>query len=100
MQPYDAEIAKIKPAAAGKTYGATEGIFDYMAKALGLDERDPPGYQNATANESDPAPGDVQRLRAGARERNDRRADLQHPDRGRDPRAGPQPRPTTRKSRS
>ena len=43
MAPYDAEIAKIKPAAAGKTYGATEGIFDYMADALGLDERDARG---------------------------------------------------------
>lgn len=59
LEPYDAEIAKIKPAAAGKTYGATEGIFDYMAKALGLHNTTPQGYQNATANESDPAPGDV-----------------------------------------
>ena len=55
MAPYDAEIAKIKPAAAGKTYGATEGIFDYMAKALGLTNKTPDGYQRATANESDPA---------------------------------------------
>ena len=59
MGPYDAEIAKIKPAAAGKTYGATEGIFDYMAKALGLTNKTPDGYQHATANESDPAPGDI-----------------------------------------
>jgi len=59
MAPYDAEIAKIKPAAAGKTYGATEGIFDYMAEAVGLTNKTPDGYQRATANESDPAPGDV-----------------------------------------
>lgn len=59
MQPYDAEIAKIKAAAAGKTYGATEGIFDYMANALGLANETPAGYQRATVNESDPAPGDV-----------------------------------------
>jgi zinc/manganese transport system substrate-binding protein len=59
MQPYNAAIAKIKPAATGKTYGATEGIFDYMAKSLGLTNKTPQGYQTATANESDPAPGDV-----------------------------------------
>ncbi len=59
MQAYDAEIATIKPTAAGKTYGATEGIFDYMAKALGLTNKTPEGFQRATANESDPAPGDV-----------------------------------------
>lgn len=59
MQPYDAEIAKIKPAAAGKSYGATEGIFDYMAEELGLENQTPQGYQNAAANESEPAPGDV-----------------------------------------
>jgi zinc/manganese transport system substrate-binding protein len=59
MAPYDAAIARIKPAAAGKPYGATEGIFDYMAKALGLRNETPTGYQRATANESDPAPGDV-----------------------------------------
>jgi zinc/manganese transport system substrate-binding protein len=59
MAPYDAEIAKIKPVAAGKTYGATEGIFDYMAQSLGLTNDTPAGYQRATANESDPSPGDL-----------------------------------------
>ncbi|HLM17269.1 MAG TPA: zinc ABC transporter substrate-binding protein [Acidimicrobiia bacterium] len=59
MAPYDAEIARIKPAAAGKTYGATEGIFDYMAEALGLTNKTPTGYQRATANGSDPSPGDL-----------------------------------------
>ncbi|MFZ4583849.1 MAG: metal ABC transporter solute-binding protein, Zn/Mn family [Acidimicrobiia bacterium] len=59
MQPYDAEIAKITPLAAGKTYGATESIFDYMAEHVGLANVTPDGYQNAAANETDPAPGDV-----------------------------------------
>jgi zinc/manganese transport system substrate-binding protein len=59
MKPYDAMIARIKPAAAGKTYGATEGIFDDMAAALGLSNETPAGYQRAAANESEPAPGDV-----------------------------------------
>jgi zinc/manganese transport system substrate-binding protein len=59
MAPYDAEIAKIKPLAAGKPYGATEGVFDDMAEAVGLVDKTPQGYQNAATNESDPAPGDV-----------------------------------------
>lgn len=60
MKPYFAEIASIKAAAAGKTYGATESIFDYMAAALGLVDKTPQGYQNASTNGSEPAPGDVQ----------------------------------------
>jgi len=59
MAPYDAEIARITPVATDTPYGATEGVFDYMARALGLVDETPPGYRNAAANESDPAPGDV-----------------------------------------
>ncbi len=59
MKPYTAEIEAIKAAHAGATYGATEPVFDYMAAALGLVNETPQGYQNAAANESDPAPGDV-----------------------------------------
>src|SRR4051812_6121828 len=59
MRPYDVEIAKIKTGANGKTYAATEGIFDYMARAVGLTDETPRGYATATANESDPSPGDV-----------------------------------------
>jgi len=62
MRAYDAEIAKVTAVATGKTYGATEGIFDDMAAHLGLRNETPPGYQRATANESDPAPGDVNRF--------------------------------------
>ncbi len=59
MRPYDAEIVKIKRVASGATFGATEGIFFYMAKALGLIDKTPRGYATATANESDPSPGDL-----------------------------------------
>ena len=59
LEPYDAEIARIEAVAPGKTYGATEGIFSYMAEAVGLDNLTPLGYRTATDNESDPAPGDV-----------------------------------------
>ena len=59
MRPYDAEIAKIKRVASGKTFGATEGIFFSMAKALGLIDKTPTGFATATANGSDPSPGDL-----------------------------------------
>ena len=59
MKPYFAEIDKIKGGAAGKTYGATESVFDYMAQACGLVNLTPAGYQNSITNESEPAPGDI-----------------------------------------
>jgi zinc/manganese transport system substrate-binding protein len=59
MKPYDDEIAAIKAGATGKSYAATESVFDDMAAALGLQDRTPEGYRLATANESDPAPADL-----------------------------------------
>lgn len=59
MQPYYSEISTIKSKAAGKTYGATESVFDYMAQACDLVNLTPQGYQNASKNESEPAPGDI-----------------------------------------
>jgi len=59
MLAYDAEITKIKRRATGTTYGATEGIFDDMAAALGMRNETPTGYQHAAANGADPSPGDV-----------------------------------------
>lgn len=62
MRPYFDEIARIKAVAAGRTYGATEGIFSYMAEAVGLENGTPAGYRHATDNQSDPAPGDIHAL--------------------------------------
>jgi len=59
MKPYFAEIAKIKAGASGKSYGATESVFDYLAAACGLRDLTPQGYRNAITNESEPAPGDI-----------------------------------------
>ena len=74
MAPYDAEIAKIKPAAAGKTYGATEGIFDYMAKALGLTQQDPRRLPNAPPRTSPtPRPGDLNDFEQALANQQDRR---------------------------
>jgi zinc/manganese transport system substrate-binding protein len=59
IDPYVSLIGKIKTAAAGKSYAATESLFDYQAQALGLVNKTPQGYQRATANESDPSPADI-----------------------------------------
>ncbi len=59
LGPYDALITSIKANASGKTYAATEGVFDDMAGALGLVDRTPEGYQVASANETDPSPADL-----------------------------------------
>lgn len=60
MAPYDAKVATLKARAAGKTYGATEGVFDYLAQAIGLQDLTPAGWARAAANGSDPSPGDLQ----------------------------------------
>jgi zinc/manganese transport system substrate-binding protein len=62
LEPYRAEIASIKSSSASKPFGSTESVFDYMAAAVGLENLTPQGYQNAAANSSDPAPGDVAEL--------------------------------------
>lgn len=59
LKPYDQLIDKIKNGAAGKTYAATEGVFDDMAAAVGLKNTTPPGFAAAAAHESDPAPADL-----------------------------------------
>ncbi|MEN4477174.1 metal ABC transporter solute-binding protein, Zn/Mn family [Mycolicibacterium cosmeticum] len=59
LRPYDELIAKIKAGAAGKTYGATESVFDDMAAAVGLQDKTPAGFQAAASNETDPSPADL-----------------------------------------
>ena len=73
MKPYDDLIEKIKANASGKTYAATENVFDDMGTALGLTNLTPEGYQVASANETDPAPAD---LDAFLRLLNDRGVDM------------------------
>jgi zinc/manganese transport system substrate-binding protein len=63
MAPDTTLINKIKTGAAGKSYAATETIFDYQARALGLVDKTPEGYQRASANGSDPSPGDIDAFR-------------------------------------
>lgn len=64
LRPYTSLIDTINAGASGKSYAATEGIFDYQAEALGLVNKTPEGYQAAAANESDPAPADIDAFRS------------------------------------
>jgi zinc/manganese transport system substrate-binding protein len=59
MRPYDTAVAQAKVVATGRSYGATEPVFDFMAEALGMVRATPKGYQRAAANGSDPSPGDI-----------------------------------------
>lgn len=63
MAPYTAALGTIRAAGAGKSYAATETVFDYQAQALGLVNKTPEGYQRASRNESDPSPGDIDAFR-------------------------------------
>ena len=63
MEPYDKLLADIKAGASGKTYAATESVFDYTAEDVGLVNKTPQGYQTASANESDPSPADLEAFR-------------------------------------
>ncbi len=60
MQGYRDEIARIRAEFPGRPYAATESVFDYMGDALTLRNTTPEGFARASANETDPSPGDVQ----------------------------------------
>lgn len=64
MLPYVGLIDEIKTGASGRSYAATESVFDYLAAALGLVDETPPGFQRAAANESEPAPADIEAFRS------------------------------------
>ena len=59
MKPYNDAVATIQSGAQGKTYAATESVFDDMAAALGMQNRTPEGYQASSANETEPSPADL-----------------------------------------
>ncbi|MBT1162837.1 MULTISPECIES: metal ABC transporter solute-binding protein, Zn/Mn family [Bifidobacterium] len=58
----DALESKIKDASAatkGLPYGATESVAWYLADDLGMSDKTPTGYAQASANESEPTPADI-----------------------------------------
>jgi zinc/manganese transport system substrate-binding protein len=68
-QPLTDALAALRTTAAGRSYAATETVFDLTARAVGLRDVTPAGYRSAVSNEGDPAPGDIagfeKALRAG-----------------------------------
>jgi zinc/manganese transport system substrate-binding protein len=70
LDDYLAAVDEVRTVAAGRSYAATESVFDRMAAAVGLTDATPEGYRRAASNESDPAPGDLtefeQALAAGS----------------------------------
>jgi zinc/manganese transport system substrate-binding protein len=73
LAPCSGEVASLRAAAAGRTYAATEPVFDLMATALGLTDATPAGYRSAAGNDSDPSPGDIAAFQSALR---DRRVDV------------------------
>lgn len=69
LQPYDELIAAIRAGASGKTFVATEAVFDDMAAAVGLLDRTPAGYAAAARNETDPSPADLNAMLTLLRDR-------------------------------
>ncbi|MDP9392146.1 MAG: zinc ABC transporter substrate-binding protein, partial [Actinomycetota bacterium] len=59
FQPYLDAVESLRSEAEGRTYVATETVFDRMATTLGLQDLTPEGYRRAAGNESEPAPGDL-----------------------------------------
>jgi zinc/manganese transport system substrate-binding protein len=58
-QKYLDAVAQLRAVAAGRTYVATEAVFNRTADAVGLTDVTPAGYRRSASNESDPAPGDL-----------------------------------------
>ena len=59
MTPYAEELRTLETLPVGKSYAATESVFEYTAEAIGLTDATPEGYRESASNETDPAPGDV-----------------------------------------
>jgi zinc/manganese transport system substrate-binding protein len=59
LQPYLDAVEQLRPVAAGRTFAATETVFDRMAATVGLTDATPEGYRRAVSNESEPAPGEL-----------------------------------------
>lgn len=59
LTPYRAAIDELRTAADGRSYAATESVYDRMAAAVELTDRTPEGYRRAASNDSEPSPADL-----------------------------------------
>ena len=60
--PYRQAVDRTSMVAKARTYVATEPVADGLAAAVGMKNLTPDGFARATANESEPAPGDVSKM--------------------------------------
>jgi len=59
LRRYLDAVLALGSSVSGRTYAATETVFDRMAAALGLVDATPEGYRRSVSNDSEPAPGDL-----------------------------------------
>jgi zinc/manganese transport system substrate-binding protein len=59
LAPWTDLVAAVRARHGGRRYAATEPVFALLGEALGLADVTPPGFAAATANGSDPSPGDL-----------------------------------------
>ena len=59
LRRYTDAVVALSSTASGRTYAATETVFDRMAAAVGLVDVTPEGYRRAVSNRSEPAPGEL-----------------------------------------
>jgi zinc/manganese transport system substrate-binding protein len=59
LRRYTDAVVALSSTVDGRTYAATETVFDRMAAAVGLVDVTPEGYRRAVSNESEPAPGEL-----------------------------------------
>lgn len=64
LAPYRAAVDAAAAGGRGRSYAATEPVAEYLADAVGLEDRTPEGFARAAANETEPSPGDVAALSA------------------------------------
>ena len=58
-QKLESKIADAKESTEGLPYAATESVAWYLAGDLGMTDKTPKGYAQASANESEPSPADI-----------------------------------------
>ncbi len=59
LRRYIDAVLALGSSVSGRTYAATETVFDRMAAALGLVDATPEGYRRSVSNDSEPSPGDL-----------------------------------------
>ena len=64
LRRYIDAVLALGSTVSGRTYAATETVFDRMAAALGLVDATPEGYRRTASNDSEPAPGDLAEFEA------------------------------------